>query len=113
MLRSKICIIWFLRSSPSSEARRKFFLELYSKHDRGIKRPSEENLVEYLKRILELPGQRPIYLIMNEVDECPNNSGIPSPRKQVLQLIRELVELRLSHLHICYQQGGDRHTKRP
>jgi hypothetical protein len=87
--------------SASSEARRDILLELYSKHDKGIKQPSDGNLVECLKRILRLPGQRPTYLIMDAVDECPNNSGIPTPHKQVLQLIQELVELRLSHLHIC------------
>jgi hypothetical protein len=48
-----------------------------------------------------LPDHLPVYLIMDAVDECPNNSGIPTPRESVLQLIQELVELRLSHLHIC------------
>jgi len=48
-----------------------------------------------------LPDQRPVYLIMDAVDECPNISGIPTPREQVLQLIQGLVELRLPHLHIC------------
>ena len=48
-----------------------------------------------------LPDQRPVYLIMDAVDECPNSSGIPTPREQVLQLIQELFELRLPHLHIC------------
>ena len=48
-----------------------------------------------------LPDQRPVYLIMDAIDECPNSSGIPTPRKRVLHLIQELVELRLSHLHIC------------
>jgi hypothetical protein len=48
-----------------------------------------------------LPDQRPVYLIMDAVDECPNSSGIPTPRERVLQLIQDLVELRLSHLHIC------------
>jgi hypothetical protein len=48
-----------------------------------------------------LPDQRPVYLIMDAVDECPNSSGIPTPRERVLQLIQDLVELRLPHLHIC------------
>jgi hypothetical protein len=38
---------------------------------------------------------------MDAVDECPNSSGIPTPRERVLRLIQELVELHLSPLHIC------------
>jgi hypothetical protein len=51
--------------------------------------------------MVTLPGQLPIYLIMDAIDECSNASGIPSPREQVLRLIKELVELRLPNLHIC------------
>jgi hypothetical protein len=35
------------------------------------------------------------------MDECPNTSGIPSPRKEILDLVEELVDLGLSNLHIC------------
>ena len=38
---------------------------------------------------------------MDAVDECPNTSGVRSPREQVLSLIQELVDLRLPNLHIC------------
>jgi len=48
-----------------------------------------------------LPDRRPIYLILDALDECPDTSGIPSPRELVLQLVEELVELRLPNLHIC------------
>jgi len=37
---------------------------------------------------------------MDAVDECPNTSGIPSPREQVVKLIKELVDLGLPNLHI-------------
>ena len=59
--------------------------------------------MECLKQMFSVtpPDQRPVYLIMDAIDECPNSSGIPTPRKRVLHLIQELVELRLSHLHIC------------
>jgi len=50
--------------------------------------------------MLTLP-ERPIYLIIDALDESPDTFGIPSPREEVLQLITELVELRLSDLHIC------------
>jgi hypothetical protein len=51
--------------------------------------------------MLRLPDQRPIYLIIDALDECPDSSGIPSPREQVLHLVKELIELRLPNLHIC------------
>ena len=87
--------------SASSDPHFNVLSRLYLDHERGNKQPSDSVLAECLKDILTLPGQRPIYLIMDAVDECPNSSGIPTPREQVLRLIHELVELRLSHLHIC------------
>jgi hypothetical protein len=51
--------------------------------------------------MLALPSQGPTYIIIDALDECPNTSGIPSPRKEVLELIDELVDLRLPNLHIC------------
>jgi hypothetical protein len=51
--------------------------------------------------MLGLPDQRPIYLIIDALDECSNTSGIPSDRNRVLQLVRELIDLHLPDLHIC------------
>jgi hypothetical protein len=38
---------------------------------------------------------------MDALDESPIMSGIPSARESVLQLLKELVDLDLSKLHIC------------
>ena len=38
---------------------------------------------------------------MDALDECPNNSGLPTPREEVLDLIDNLVGLHLPNLHIC------------
>ena len=54
-----------------------------------------------LEEMLTLPDQRPIYLIFDALDECSNVSGIPTPRKRVLQLVKELVDLLTPNLHIC------------
>ena len=54
-----------------------------------------------LKEILTLPDERPIYLIFDALDECSNAVGIPTPRKRVLQLMKELVDLHIPNLHIC------------
>jgi hypothetical protein len=51
--------------------------------------------------MLKLQDQRPTYIIMDALDECSNVSGIPTSRKRVLQLVKELVDLRMPNLHIC------------
>jgi len=74
---------------------------LHAAHDGGARQPTDQELTNCLKKMLALPDQRPIYLIIDALDEAQDTSGIPSPREKVLQLITELVELRLSGLHIC------------
>ena len=76
-------------------------LDFYSTHDEGKKQPSDTILAECLKQMLTLPDQSPTYLIIDALDESPNAPGIPSPRERVLQLVKDLVELRLPDLHIC------------
>jgi hypothetical protein len=51
--------------------------------------------------MLGLPARGPIFIIIDALDECPDCPGIPSPRHEVLQLVKELVELGLQDLHIC------------
>ena len=51
--------------------------------------------------MLALPGQGPTYVILDALDECPNTTGIPSARKQVLDLLKDLVGAQLPNLHIC------------
>jgi hypothetical protein len=38
---------------------------------------------------------------VDALDECPNDSGLPTAREEVLDLINDLVGLRLPNLHIC------------
>src|ERR1700679_3726468 len=75
--------------------------KLYSDHDNGKMQPSDSVLTQCLKDMLSLPGQRPIYLIMDALDESPASPGIPSPRERVLQLVKELVDLHHQKFHIC------------
>jgi hypothetical protein len=74
---------------------------LYAAHDSGIQDPAEDTLTETLKEILELPGQGPIYIIIDALDECPNISGMPTPREKVLELVEELVEMQIPNVRIC------------
>jgi len=73
----------------------------YGVHDDGAHKPSASTLMACLKEMLSLPGQAPIYIILDALDECSNSCGIPSSREQVLDLIRDLVGLQLSNIHIC------------
>ena len=74
--------------------------ELYSKSDEGAKKPSENSLKKCLNDMLSLPDQDCVFLIIDALDECPDNTGMPSSREQVLDLIKDLVGLTRNNLHI-------------
>jgi NACHT domain len=73
----------------------------YSEHAKGLRHPSDDALVGCLKDLLGLPGQAPVYIIVDGLDECPNTSAIPSPRAEVLNLLEELINLQFPNLRIC------------
>jgi hypothetical protein len=75
--------------------------QLYSDHGRGLRKPSIDALKKCMTDMLSFPGQSPIYIIVDAVDECPNLSGTPSAREEVLGLIEELVDLKLQNVHLC------------
>jgi hypothetical protein len=75
--------------------------QLYSDHASGTRKPTTSTLTKCMKDMLSLPGQGPIYIIVDALDECPDVSGMPSAREEVLELIQELVDLKLSNLHLC------------
>ena len=85
------------RSSPCCD----ILHRVYETHENGTRQPSDDTLKECLIEMLRLPEQGPIFIVLNALDECPDSSGLPSPRDEVLQLVQELVELRLEELHIC------------
>ena len=74
---------------------------IYSAHGKGARKPSDETLTNCLAEMVSLPAQGPIYIIVDALGECPNNSGMPTPREEVLDLIENLVSLRVPNLHIC------------
>lgn len=79
----------------------KVLSSLYSAHGDGSRQPSEDVLMESLKDLLQLPGQGSLNVIIDAFDECPNSSGLTSPRAEVLTIVQELVKLRLPHVHFC------------
>jgi len=76
-------------------------LDLYSENHEGSQQPDNEALIESLKKILRLPDAPMTCIIMDGIDECPNTSGCPTPREEVLDLLEDLVSLSLPNLHIC------------
>ena len=74
---------------------------VYEAHDDGTRQPSDDTLKECLYRILTLAGKCPIFIVLDALDECPVSSGLPPPRSEVLQFVKELVNLHLPGLYIC------------
>ena len=74
---------------------------LYSAYKKAGETPSDASLSECLKDMLTITGRVPIYLVIDALDECPNDTGIPSSLERVLELVKELVELRLPNLRLC------------
>jgi len=74
---------------------------VYKTHENGTRQPSDDTLKACLEEMLRLLVQGRIFIILDALDECPDSSGIPSHRDEVLQLVKELVDLRLHELHIC------------
>ena len=87
--------------SARSASRCDILSKIYLDNNKGKTQPSDYVLTQCLKDILVLPDQHPVYLIIDALDECPDSHGIPSPRERLLQLVKELVELRFPYLHIC------------
>jgi hypothetical protein len=75
--------------------------KLYSDHDGGSEAPRDGALVNCLKSLLHVPWQAPVFLIVDALDECPDTPPLSSPREKVLQLLKDLVNLKLSNLRIC------------
>ncbi|KAH9035775.1 hypothetical protein EDB85DRAFT_2212481 [Lactarius pseudohatsudake] len=90
-----------IQLSAQSDRRRDILSQLYLAHDNGEKKPRVGVMTQCLRDMLTIPDQRPIYIILDALDECPNSSGIPSPREQVVGLVKDLANLRPPHLHIC------------
>jgi hypothetical protein len=87
--------------SAESDSYFSILSKLYSDHGRGIRKPNIDALKNCMIDMLNQPGKAPTYIIVDAVDECPNLSGTPSAREEVLGLIGGLVDLKLPNVHLC------------
>ena len=74
---------------------------LYSTHGKGTQQPGDGILIDCLKEMLTVTAQqKPIFIIMDALDECPDY-GTPTPREEILNLVKDLVSLQVPKLRIC------------
>src|SRR5579863_9680406 len=85
----------------TSDPCHKILSDLYSVNHEGSQQPDNKALIETLKEILRLPDAPMRYIIMDAIDECPNTSGCPTAREEVLDLLEDLLGLSLPNLRIC------------
>src|SRR6267154_5748359 len=74
--------------------------KLYSSNNRA-RSPTVITLKKCIKDMLSLPGQCPIYIVVDALDECPTSSRRPSTRREVMELVKELAGLKLPNVYLC------------
>jgi len=75
--------------------------DFYTTHRNGAENPGDDKLVQCLTDLLKCPGARPVYLVIDALDECPSTSSLSSPREKLLSFLEDLVEAQLPNLRIC------------
>lgn len=79
-------------------------------HD-GSDQPTDVALARCLNSMLKLPGQLPIFIIIDALDECPDTDGIPSAREEVLNVVKDLVGSNHSNLFLCITSRPEQDIK--
>jgi len=74
--------------------------EFYTAHRNGDQHASDNELAQLLKQILALPKQPTVYVVIDALDECPTTGNLPSPREEVLGLVKDLVGLQIPNLQM-------------
>ena len=73
----------------------------YETHGRGSQHAGDNELLGCLKDMLNCPGQTTVHIIIDALDECPETAGLSHPREKVLNVVKELVDMKISNLRIC------------
>jgi hypothetical protein len=94
-------VVMQLADSDASDKCRDILSEFHTECKYGSEQPSEPALAKCLKRMLDSLRQVPVYIIVDALDECPDNIGTLSPRAKLLDLISDLVQPNHSSLFIC------------
>jgi len=83
-----------------TDAYRDIVSRFYATHANGVQYPGTDALVGCLNELLCVQGQGLVFLILDALDEC-SNTGLPSPRMEILILLKELIDSKFPHLYIC------------
>jgi hypothetical protein len=86
-------------------------LNFYLEHINGSRQPSNNALIKCLKQALKFPGQAPVYLVVDALDECPIKLSLPSSRDKVLMLVEELIDSQVPNLRICVTSRSETDIK--
>jgi len=74
---------------------------LYSDCGAGTRQPSDDALLDCLKKMLNIERLPIIHVIIDGLDECPSAPGVKPPLERVLEVVENLVNSRLSNVRIC------------
>jgi len=94
-------VVMQLADSDASDKCRDILSKFHTECKYGSEQPSEPALAQCLERMLDSLGQVPVYIIVDALDECPDNIGTPSARARVLDFMEDLVQANHSNLFIC------------
>jgi hypothetical protein len=72
---------------------------LYMAHGRGSRQPGEEELMQCLRDMIS-QRKSPVYIVIDALHDCPDSSSLVSPRSEVLETIRGLVDM-YPRVHLC------------
>jgi len=87
---------------------------LYSGHNSGAQRPTDDALKRCLIEMLTVGDGRPIYLIIDALDECPDTTEVPftsEPNTSAVGGTRWPSDSKFSYL--CHKSPRIRHTRFP
>jgi len=87
--------------TDDSDCCRSILHELHKSCRDGSEQPSDADLAQCLNTIVKASVQLPVFIIMDALDECPNTTGTPSARDEVLDFVDGLVRSNYSNLFIC------------
>lgn len=62
--------------------------------------------------MLKLEGQRPIFIVIDAMDVCPNTTGSKSPRQKVLIFVEDIIRSRYPNLYICVTSSPETDIKK-
>jgi hypothetical protein len=90
------------RLAAESDSCYNILSHLYPDTIRVTRKPNIGALKKCMTDMLSLPGQSPIYIIVDALDECPNLLWGQPAREEVLELIKGVVDLELPNVHLCH-----------